>query len=110
LIVYSRTDDTRQSNLDDDKRGISGVAVTRFQCISLAKDSQSFKAARRAHELLRAAVHGYRGTVSNSESPAESLYIQRIEYSGGFSDNMNVTQSRIVESVCTVFHSEQVQD
>lgn len=106
LIVYSRTDDTRESNLDSDQRGISGLAVTRIQFVSMAKDTQSFRTAKRAHELLRAAIHGFQGTVSNAASPAESLYIQRIEFSGGFSDNRTITQTRVVESVCTVYHAE----
>lgn len=107
MIVYSKVDDIRESNLDDDQRGISGFAISRLQFISLAKDTQSFRTAKLAHKYLFEALHGFRGIVSNNASPQESLFIQRIEFSGGFSDNRSKTQSRVVESVLTVTHAER---
>lgn len=105
-IVFSVTDDSRDSNLSDDSRGISGLAITRFQFVSMSTDTQSFRKALQAHKLLHDAIHGYRGLVENTASPVESLFIHRVDHQKGFSDNGIVTQKRVVESIATVYHAE----
>jgi len=106
-IVYSLNDDRRESNLSDDSRGISGLVITRIQFVSMATDTQSFRACKRVHGFLHDAIHGFRGSVANSASPAESLFIHRIDHKLGFSDNGIVTQMRIVESIAEVYHAER---